>query len=84
MPQGLAQKSITKEFDQRLRYIIKEHWIGFEPPSSAWNQIQSKLKKKITENNMPLVHAFPSVAVVRVLSNEDPDDPTILPEMTVN
>lgn len=83
MPSNPAQKVTSKDFDQRLRYIIKEHWIGFEPPCSAWNQIQSKLKKQKTANNMPLVHAFPSVAVVRVLSNEDPDDPTILAEVTV-
>jgi hypothetical protein len=84
MPQSLSQKKITKEFDQRLRYIIKGHWVGFEPPHGVWDQIQSRLKDNQSEKSMPLVHAFPSVAVVRVLPNEDPGDPTILPATTVN
>lgn len=84
MPSNPAQKVTSKDFDQRLRYIIKEHWIGFEPPCGAWDQLQSQLKKNKAENIMPLVHAFPSVAVVRILPDEDPDAPTILPGMTVN
>jgi hypothetical protein len=84
MTQSPTQKTINKEFDRRLRYIIKEHWMGFEPPSGVWDQIQSRLNLEIAKKTMPLVHAFPSVAVVRVLPNMDPDDPTITPKTTVN
>jgi hypothetical protein len=82
MAQSPIQRTTTKEFDQRLRCIIKEHWMGFEPPSEVWETIHSRLESKTAEKTMPLVHAFPSVAVVRVLSSHDPGDPTTLPKTT--
>jgi len=79
MTQSPVLKKTTKEFDRRLRCIIKEHWMDFEPPSGVWDLIQNRLESKTDENNMHITHAFPSKAVVRVLSRIDPDDPTRAP-----
>jgi len=83
MTQNPILKTTTKEFDRRLRCIIKEHWMDFEPPSGVWDLIKNRLESKTNETNMPIVHAFPSVAVVRVLPTIDPDDPTRVPNQKI-
>jgi hypothetical protein len=77
MAQSPIQKTSTKEFDQRLRYIIKEHWFDIEPPNGVWKRIQYRLESQNKRKTMLTEHAFSSKAVVRVLSGTDPDDPTM-------